>query len=912
MNWQELGWTGGGGCGACQQRSLSGNGTGAPPRPGDAFLPYEGPNAGGLSPMAGGSMAAMPCMLQSATLMQGSNNNQMTGASLHAPAPQSCPPTSMAIPASNFGYQQQGGYAGGGSLPMTPTSQAGGGNSGGGGGGGGGFFIGSGNGTMPMLQTIQGAMVSSPSAGNSMNMPGSDVCGGYSQQQLLQPGPNEGYAQQLLQQPAPTDSGYLQQLLPQPQPVPVAMQSPVRNNQGQGQGGGPPAPPPTMPPPPPPSGAPGGFQQCGQGSYIGCPPQNAPLQNPSGGRPPNMDQRLGSCGAPCGGPSMDSLPCSMQDQHRLNGWGGNTPTSWQQAGKALQLDERNLAQCLDRSQGQVGFDLDPQFGGLQGQGMGPDMGGGSMPCQGGLPSKGGRQSAKGGSGGGGGAGGCGRSGGKNNSRGGPGGLGGGGVPGAPSACTLGGLGGCGGCGGCGGMSGPGGSMGQGAGGGGKGGKGSYKVKLCTYFEQGRCNNGASCTYAHGPAELRSNGGKGGGGMPNTGSDMLPGRGPSGALAPGRLDRPMQQQQQPQQQFDGNLAGLDVYGLPGQDQRPSAGPGPGSFKTRLCTYFQQGHCSRGNQCTFAHGEHELQSAPPRGQGGGPGNLGCGGGGQQDRLLLQGAPLCPLVPPGDGSSNAAGGMDAGGSRGSAYKVKLCTFFEQGKCTKGSTCTFAHGQHELRAPKAGGGQGRNQGPNQGIPFGGPGGGGPAGAGLMEGLAMGGSMMNGCEAQGDAGRFGGQGRGDRSRAQLQGMQMSLGQQGLGQQGLGQQNLSQQSLGQPGLSQQQGLSVQSLGQQQGQLQSFGQQGLNQQSFGQQSWLQTPDSYLGRGSEDFHRTDIGSRPAPQNVFNIQQALPVSDNWARGSFDNSGLCKQQAQLLASHHQMDEDLLDGLDYQRSFLP
>lgn len=34
-----------------------------------------------------------------------------------------------------------------------------------------------------------------------------------------------------------------------------------------------------------------------------------------------------------------------------------------------------------------------------------------------------------------------------------------------------------------------------------------------------------------------------------------------------------------------------------------------------------------------------------------------------------------------------------QGCGYKVQLCTFFEQNKCTRGSQCTFAHGPGDLR---------------------------------------------------------------------------------------------------------------------------------------------------------------------------------------------------------------------------
>ena len=35
------------------------------------------------------------------------------------------------------------------------------------------------------------------------------------------------------------------------------------------------------------------------------------------------------------------------------------------------------------------------------------------------------------------------------------------------------------------------------------------------------------------------------------------------------------------------------------------PAP-TFKTVLCKYFEQGHCSRGDDCTYAHGLEDLQT------------------------------------------------------------------------------------------------------------------------------------------------------------------------------------------------------------------------------------------------------------------------------------------------------------------
>lgn len=38
-------------------------------------------------------------------------------------------------------------------------------------------------------------------------------------------------------------------------------------------------------------------------------------------------------------------------------------------------------------------------------------------------------------------------------------------------------------------------------------------------------------------------------------------------------------------------------------------------------------------------------------------------------------------------------SGGQKRGGFKIILCTFFEQNKCQKGSSCTYAHGPHELK---------------------------------------------------------------------------------------------------------------------------------------------------------------------------------------------------------------------------
>lgn len=77
--------------------------------------------------------------------------------------------------------------------------------------------------------------------------------------------------------------------------------------------------------------------------------------------------------------------------------------------------------------------------------------------------------------------------------------------------------------------------------------------------------------------------------------------------------------------------------------PYAGGVLGSVchKTRLCVFHVQGHCSRGNTCVYAHGEHELRPMPD----------------------LTRTKMCPHVS------------------------------KDGRCNMGMICPYAHSEEELR---------------------------------------------------------------------------------------------------------------------------------------------------------------------------------------------------------------------------
>merc|ERR1719183_2217234 len=65
------------------------------------------------------------------------------------------------------------------------------------------------------------------------------------------------------------------------------------------------------------------------------------------------------------------------------------------------------------------------------------------------------------------------------------------------------------------------------------------------------------------------------------------------------------------------------------------------KTKLCKFYQQGTCGRGDECSFAHGAEQIQTVPD----------------------LQCTKLCPMME------------------------------STGQCSRGSKCKFAHSIEELR---------------------------------------------------------------------------------------------------------------------------------------------------------------------------------------------------------------------------
>lgn len=181
-----------------------------------------------------------------------------------------------------------------------------------------------------------------------------------------------------------------------------------------------------------------------------------------------------------------------------------------------------------------------------------------------------------------------------------------------------------------------------------------KKKVCQFFLEGRCAKGVNCTFAHGAWEI---------GMP---------------------------------QGTGEL---------------------------MCSFYQLGKCDKGALCTFSHGDEPTAY----GSGASPGAPSAVQGAPQaqqadrslpnidDELTLLDREMQAIqneidrLASGESgpqpSSNAWGpasqqeGTSQSHQNSGGFvpkKVRLCTFYEQGRCTKGSACTFAHGEHELGIPQ------------------------------------------------------------------------------------------------------------------------------------------------------------------------------------------------------------------------
>lgn len=100
-----------------------------------------------------------------------------------------------------------------------------------------------------------------------------------------------------------------------------------------------------------------------------------------------------------------------------------------------------------------------------------------------------------------------------------------------------------------------------------------------------------------------------------------------------------------------------------------------FKTKLCSFWEEGRCLRSNDCKYAHGEHQLSRTPDLSK-----TALC------RELLRNGecsVPDCPFAHSHEELRATSG----------VYKTAMCAFFPTGRCRLGSFCRHAHHESELR---------------------------------------------------------------------------------------------------------------------------------------------------------------------------------------------------------------------------
>jgi len=93
-----------------------------------------------------------------------------------------------------------------------------------------------------------------------------------------------------------------------------------------------------------------------------------------------------------------------------------------------------------------------------------------------------------------------------------------------------------------------------------------------------------------------------------------------------------------------------------------------FKRTICRFWQEGRCEKGNTCGFAHGEEEI-----------------------------GNPVLGEALPAHAQREHAYQSHVKMPNQTEIKRTICKFWQEGRCDKGVTCGFAHGEHEIGDPVA-----------------------------------------------------------------------------------------------------------------------------------------------------------------------------------------------------------------------
>ena len=112
----------------------------------------------------------------------------------------------------------------------------------------------------------------------------------------------------------------------------------------------------------------------------------------------------------------------------------------------------------------------------------------------------------------------------------------------------------------------------------------YKSTPCAFFSRGICRNGDSCTFLH-------EGGEGG-------DEAVIGSGEPGQRKPSSSGGWTVVEKRPRQKKPRSYFGVYSHNPDQQD--------PLAYKTKLCAFFDQGGCSYGASCCFAHGSSDLHT------------------------------------------------------------------------------------------------------------------------------------------------------------------------------------------------------------------------------------------------------------------------------------------------------------------
>ncbi|CAJ1456230.1 unnamed protein product, partial [Effrenium voratum] len=217
----------------------------------------------------------------------------------------------------------------------------------------------------------------------------------------------------------------------------------------------------------------------------------------------------------------------------------------------------------------------------------------------------------------------------------------------------------------------------------------FKTQLCKFYLEGTCFKGDECSYAHGEDQLQAGGApEGAPGEPLPMPPVVPSLVPSLVPTPSKFKTQICKFYLEGTCFKGDECSY----AHGEDQL-QAGPATGesSFKTKICVYHLQGKCFRGEACSYAHSEEEL--APGAGGVGDAGPVGPESPNFKTKICvyyLQGKCFR-----GEACSYAHSEEELAPGAEPSFKTKMCNFYLQGQCVKGGACKFAHGELAMPPP-------------------------------------------------------------------------------------------------------------------------------------------------------------------------------------------------------------------------